>query len=57
MGRNSGRQCLFPHKQELSEWSLEVVKSPPLDIFNQGPADHCKEIVEGAEDEQDPVQA
>lgn len=33
-----------------------MVKSLPLDTFSQGPADHCKETVEGVEDEQDPVQ-
>lgn len=38
----AGRQGLFSHKEELSELSSEVVKSPSLKIFNQGPTDHCK---------------
>lgn len=53
----AGRQGLFSHKEELSEFSSEVVKSPSLKIFNQGPTDHYKQMVEGVENEQDSVQA
>lgn len=53
----AGRQGLFSHKQELSELSSEVVKPPSLEIFNLGPTDHCKQMVEGVGNEQDPVQA
>lgn len=48
---------MFSHKEELSEFSSEVVKSPSLKIFNQGPTDHYKQMVEGVENEQDSVQA
>lgn len=53
----AGRQGLFSHKEELSEFSSEVVKSPSLKIFNQGPTDYCKQMAEGVENEQDSVQA
>lgn len=33
----AGRQGLFSHKQELSEFSSEVAKSPSLKIFNRDP--------------------
>lgn len=45
------REGLFVHRQALNELYSYAVNSPSLALFNLGPADYHKKVVEGTRGE------